>query len=167
MESGNRTAEKHNNLDDFINGHLGYFGENNLSRASLDHFRETGKLSGTFRAAIHAMLLDYAKLREIGNAIIYGSPTPDASQQCASLKEENERLQEAVRTANVEEQFFKVEIIENPFIQSVYPIKKKWGVKFTIGVQTFTLSVQRTKKEATWFADCLTNALTQITRKVK
>jgi hypothetical protein len=97
MESGNRTAEKHNNLDDFINGHLGHFGENNLSRASLDHFRETGKLSGTFRAAIHAMLLDYAKLREIGNAIIYGSPTPDASQQCEALQSENERLKEQLK----------------------------------------------------------------------
>jgi oligoendopeptidase F len=38
------------------------------------------------------MLLDYAKLREIGNAIIYGSPTPDASQQCEALQSEIQQI---------------------------------------------------------------------------
>jgi hypothetical protein len=130
MESGNRTAEKHNNLDDFINGHLGYFGENNLSRASLDHFRETGKLSGTFRAAIHAMLLDYAKLREIGNAIIYGSPTPDASQQCEALQSENERLRAdfSDQSLKVNRQSDHIEVLKSENTRLLERVKEMEGV---------------------------------------
>jgi hypothetical protein len=152
MESGNRTAEIR--LYDCADGVKGHY----CVGRKLDGYSEYW--TGDGFSGFGKLYTSKEDAEEIAKLLT-------TSQQCASLKEENERLQEAVRTANVEEQFFKVEIIENPFIQSAYPIKKKWGVKFTIGVQTFTLSVQRTKKEATWFADCLTNALTQITRKVK
>jgi DNA repair exonuclease SbcCD ATPase subunit len=62
--------------DNLIYEHLHRFGENNLFRASLDHFRETGNPSGSFYAALHAMLSEHA------------------SQQTEALQAEIERLKE-------------------------------------------------------------------------
>lgn len=54
--------DKRELMDDLIYEHLHRFSENNPFRASLDHFRETGKPSGSFRDALHALLEEYGQL---------------------------------------------------------------------------------------------------------
>jgi chromosome segregation ATPase len=48
-------------MDNLILQHLKPFSEQGLYRASLDHFRETGKPSGTFRESLHELMDAYCK----------------------------------------------------------------------------------------------------------
>lgn len=123
METVKTTEQmRRENLDAFIHEHLGRFGENNLFRASLDHFRESGKPSGSFRASLHAMLDEYAKeqtslLKEENEAlkerqryleeyrdkheILNRAKLADRESDLERLKEENEKLREALDQAMI------------------------------------------------------------------
>lgn len=48
--------------DSLIDKHLKKFTENNLFSASLQHFTETGKASGSFRESLHKMMGEVARL---------------------------------------------------------------------------------------------------------
>jgi hypothetical protein len=46
--------------DEFIEKYLSLFAANGCHKASLDHFRDTGRASGSFRDALRAMMDAYA-----------------------------------------------------------------------------------------------------------
>lgn len=54
------TEDKKTTMDSLIYTHLRRFSEVGTFRSSLDHFRETGNASGSFRDALHSMMEEYA-----------------------------------------------------------------------------------------------------------
>lgn len=68
--------------DEFIDKYLSLFAAHGCHQASLKHFMETGKASGTFRSALHEIMTAYA------------------SQQLSALQQENDDLTLSIQVAN-------------------------------------------------------------------
>lgn len=49
-------------MDELVDFHLQRFTENNLFRASVENWLATGRTSGSFRAALHAMMEEYSNV---------------------------------------------------------------------------------------------------------
>jgi hypothetical protein len=90
--------------DELIIKHLEKFGQNNLFRASLDHFIETGMPSGSFYLSLCEMLSEHAsqqnealQLELETKDVSYLHLQNDAISWIVELKKEKEALQAQIR----------------------------------------------------------------------
>jgi chromosome segregation ATPase len=57
---------KRDTMDRLIDEHLIRFTENNSFKSSAEHWLQSGKMSGSFRASLHLLMEEYTSLKESG-----------------------------------------------------------------------------------------------------